>query len=155
MSYKIPKAPFYMRVLEYDFPLPPTYTTSPLPRLSPYTSKPLPDIPSVTSEGSIYSVEVDELKNVNDPAYVHPVFINSCLSQERGGSTTVEREFPVHQLHPACLGYFNHKEYQLTMKSIRKAESRAITKQNIPEISISPPSRGNSIQRRRSTSKPI
>jgi len=154
MSHKIPKAPFYMRVLEYDFPLPPTYTTSPLPRLSPYTSKPLPDIPSVTSEGSIYSVEVDGFNNVDDPAYVHPVFMNSYLSQERGGSSADEK-FPVHQLHPACLGYFNYTKYQSAMENMKNAESGAINKQNIPQISISPPSRGNSIQRRRASSKPI
>jgi hypothetical protein len=131
-----------MRVLEYDFPLPPSYTSSPLPRIQPMSLQMrLSTIVSEPSDESSTTVEVGDL-GLEDPACVHPVFIKSHLLNERGQLFELDRYFPVDQFHPACMGYFSVPEYQ---------QSVTVKKETFPKIHISPPSE-NSIQRRRSMS---
>jgi hypothetical protein len=141
----------FFRVLEYDFPLPPASASSP-PAQSSFTFMAEPsamaEYPQLSPTPPLVS---DNFATSNDPARVHPTFIKSDLQPERGPFYPLEGEYPVDRLNPACIGYFNHVEYELAMATIAAAES--LCGQNLtPTISISPPASENTVQYRRSTS---
>ena len=81
---------------------------------------------------------------------LHPVFINSDLDPSCPFTHTCEHDYPIDRLHPACMGYYNHSEYETAMASIRAIED--LYRRSITEAIITPPISENTLQHRRSQS---
>jgi hypothetical protein len=89
--------------------------------------------------------------NSHDPARNHPVFINSHLHPGDGSAHSAEN-YPVVRLHPACVGYFNHVEYETAMQSILQAQTMCDNSIGFTDFSTLSKAPKITIQRRRSSS---
>jgi hypothetical protein len=86
----------------------------------------------------------------NDVSVLHPVFINSDLDPRHYLQDPKIHQYPVDRLHPACIGYYNHSEYEIAMASVRAIED--LYRRSITETPITPPISENTLQHRRSLS---
>lgn len=136
----------YLRVMKFKFPLPPLSTPSP-----PHSS------PQHTSDGPPNSIDSDEPVHSRqeaiastDPARTHPAFIGSDLRPENGPFHDCQGEYPIERLNPICMGYFNNREYEIAMASIRAAEE---IYHNRSLFDAEDTSFEKTLQRRRSESK--
>jgi hypothetical protein len=139
--------------MEFEFPLPPVTTPSPLPHFS------VLDTPSTSSSFSeafdISRFSVGVLgRNCasNDSARVHPVFIHSDLHPEKGVFYGSVHDYPVDRLNPVCMGYFNHPEFEAAMLSISAAESMFSNGTGYTEIPHDSEIVGDTLQSRRFSS---
>src|SRR5208282_1892545 len=118
--------------MNFQFPFPPMSTPSPRPRTAPAEFSP-------SSTGFDRSEERISPTGFNtslmsiDPAHVHPVFINSDLHPNDSSFFNSEEEYPTDRFHPACMGYFNHHEYEAAMSSINAIEAMFLRRSAITD----------------------
>jgi len=156
--------------MEFEFPLPPVLSPSPLSSVTERLKPKSPEANTAGSPGSSGTIARrsstaglfdifhtksagEAIKVPNSPnlsSSLHPVFINSALHPECRISSQFDEPYPVERLNPVCFGYFNHKEYEAAMASILAAEVMLTQKPKSSALPTPTEILADSIQHRRS-----
>jgi len=156
--------------MEFEFPLPPVITPSPLSSVASRLNPKSPEANTSGSPGSSGTIEsqsspaglfnifhtnaadedIEEPHSSDLSSTLHPVFINSALHPECRISSEFDEPYPVERLNPVCFGYFNHKEYEASMASILAAEAMLTQKPKSSALPTPTEILADSIQHRRS-----
>jgi len=137
--------------MNFQFPLPPIRTPSPRPRTAPADLSPT-SIVYNGSEKQFSPTPFNRSPMPSDSAHVHPVFINSDLHPNDSNFFSSVEEYPTDRLHPACMGYFNHHEYEAAMSSINAIEAMYLRRSAITDSDTMSEVSENTLRHRRSKS---